>query len=371
MTITKEQLKWYGRYLDVNNIRYFNYSNAGFEFCFTGKKAILNLVSDSDDWQEENQAVLALYVKEIDSTKQYSQISFWENLEDEPRKKIFLSKPQNQIVLWESLEEKTVVIKVLKISEVVFGYAGFSSLQIEGFLVEPFKTEKKDNPLNIEFIGDSITCGYGVEGKNLVDTFTTKQERSDNSFAFYTAKQLNANFSCVSWSGIGLISKYIDESINLPDTTITMPLLWHYTDKELNRRLKLEPEIWDEAKFSPDLVIVNLGTNDNSFVRKMECRRMSYVHELRCFIEAIHRRSPKAKICCCLGVMGQDLCDSVFEAVDLFSKDFCNVKIKAVKLPLQDELNDGAGCDWHPTKKTHQKTADFLVSELKEMLTPK
>ena len=39
-------LKWYGRTLDKDKIRYFDYSASGFEFCFTGTKALADFVSD-------------------------------------------------------------------------------------------------------------------------------------------------------------------------------------------------------------------------------------------------------------------------------------------------------------------------------------
>ena len=61
-------------------------------------------------------------------------------------------------------------------------------------------------------------------------------------------------FWCVSWSGIGLISKYVDASIDIPDTTITMPLLWPYTDKSASLRLGVEPEVWYEGKSYEDIV---------------------------------------------------------------------------------------------------------------------
>lgn len=365
MKVTKEQLKWYGRNFDYDGIRFFNYSNSAFEFCFTGKKAVAEIVSNPESVGEKNLGVLAIYIKEIGSPKEYKGDSYWDCMADEPAKKIVLKENENQAVLFESSDVKTVVIKVIKISEVPFGQAGFKSLELDGKLVKKnYKKSVNADAYKIEFIGDSITCGYGIEGVYMKDVFDTQQERSDKAYAFLTAKKLGAEFHCVSFSGIGIISQYVDPSVENPNTVISMPLLWPYTDKVLSKNLGLEPEIWDERKFSPDLIVINLGTNDASYVREVEGRRLSYVHGLRLFIEEIHRRSPKAKICCCLGVMGQQLCDSVFEAVDLFKKDFKDVKIKAVKLPLQDEKNDGVSCDWHPSALTHQKTAEFFAKEI-------
>ncbi len=383
MILTAKDLKWYGRYSDIDGIRYFDYSASGFEFCFTGKKAVTTILSDPELFDEGTKGVVGVYVTELANAAEYKGESFWENFPDDLTKRFVFTEKETECVLFESDVEKTVLIRVLKLSEVNFGCAGFKSLEIDGQLVRGAgngncgasdlsaaggNTEvgKKLAP-KIEIIGDSITCGYGVEGVFEKDVFTTKQERPDLAYAFLTAKALGAEFNLVSWSGIGIISKYVDASVEEPDTTVVMPSVWPYTDKSLALRRGIEPVVWNENWFSPDIVVIHLGTNDASYVRNVEGRRKSYVCGLRQFIEAVHRRSPKAKICCCLGVMGQDLCASVEEAVNQFHVDFKNVPIKFVKFPVQlDE--DGIGADWHPSAKTHKKIAEILTKELRELV---
>ena len=357
-------LKWYGRTLDNDKIRYFDYSASGFEFCFTGTKALADFVSDPQSWDDNTKGVIGIFTKELNSPEEYTGSSFWEHFPeaDSQPVKIYLTSTTNVRTLFESESPKTVVIKVIKISEAAFGYAGLKSLEIEGVMHSC--TEESKNT-KIEFIGDSITCGYGIEGVWEKDVFTTKQERADLSYAFQTAKLLKADFQYCSWSGIGIISNYVDPAtVNLPDTHWLMPALWPYTDKSLSLRLGIEPEVWNEAKFSPDIVVIHLGTNDASWVRSIEDRRLSYVSGLRQLIEAVHRRSPKAKICCCLGIMGQELCPSVEEAVTLFAKDFPAVKVKALQFPVQNEA-DGIAADWHPSAATHKKAAELLAQALK------
>ena len=58
-------LKWYGRTLDHDNVRYFDFSASGFEFCFTGTCAKATILSDSKNWNAENKAVLGIYAKVI------------------------------------------------------------------------------------------------------------------------------------------------------------------------------------------------------------------------------------------------------------------------------------------------------------------
>ena len=369
MTIKINDLKWYGRNFDHEGVRYFNYSCSGFEFCFTGKKAVATILSDPNKQKKTERGVIGIYVTEIKDAKEYKGASFWENFPAEGLEpvRIELKQQENECVLFESDIEKTVVIKVLKLSECAFGMAGLKKMDIKGVpTYVALREPQGPRGLRIEFIGDSITCGYGIEGIWEKDTFTTTQERPDKAYAFLTARALGAEFQLCSWSGIGIISNYVDPAtIFLPETHWLMPACWPYTDKSGQLRLKQEPEVWDAGKFPPDIVVINLGTNDTSWFRGLEERRLAYVAGLRQLIEAVHRRSPKAKICCCLGIMGQELCDSVKEACKLFSKDFPSVPVKTVKFDLQKE-EDGIGADWHPSPVTHKKAAKKLTAALRE-----
>lgn len=352
MDISFDKLIWTGRYLDDDNVRYFNYSASGFEFSFCGTKAQSLLLSNPKD-HGDNVAVIAVFIAK-----------YGEDYPAEPEKRIVLSESVNEITLFESEKKQKVSVKVMKFSEVAFAYAGLKSLEIDGKLL---KSKENRNAPKIEFIGDSITCGYGIEGKWGEDTFSTKTERPDLAYAYKTCQKLKADYSLVSWSGIGITSTYIEPEISDPDNLWTMDRMWPYTDRKLSLTLKKEPEIWDESKFSPDVVVINIGTNDNSWVRGDSGKTKVYISAYRSLLEAVHRRSPDAKICCCLGIMGQDLCPAVEEAVRLFKEDFPSVKIKSVKFELQLE-EDGIATDWHPSAVTHEKASVLLARELKEFI---
>lgn len=354
------ELIWRGRYLDNEGVRYFDYSASGFCFVMKGRSAEAVILSDADSWDEANKGVLGVFITEGNDTSIQA-------IPEEPTFRVTLNARENYIKLFESDVEKTVCVRVMKFSEAAFGYAGLKSLEIDGELqvasvVSTGSNNDVKRPLKLEFIGDSITCGYGIEGVWEKDTFTTQQERPDKSYAFLAAKALGAEVQLCSWSGIGLISNYVDPAtVNLPDTHWLMQANWPYTDKSLSLRLGLEPEVWDGSRYEPDVLVIHLGTNDLSWVRGLEERRLEYVAQLRQLIEAVHRRSPKAKIVCCLGLMGEALNDSVREAVELFKKDFpmsC-----AEFLPFTQQLeSDGIAADWHPSAVTHRKAANKLVA---------
>ena len=52
-----------------------------------------------------------------------------------------------------------------------------------------------EKPLKIEVIGDSITCGYGVDDEDENHQFTTATEDVTKAYAYKTAKALDAEYS--------------------------------------------------------------------------------------------------------------------------------------------------------------------------------
>jgi len=351
MTVTKEQLTWKGRWMDSDSVRFFNWTASSFEFAFTGKKAVARILSDAKKWKKENFGWIGVFVADLDSDY---------NLQAD--KRIELSKNENECILFESETVKTVKIRVMKITENAFGMAGFESLEIDGKL-KKLPAHKYD--MKLEYIGDSITCGYGIDGVWEKDTFRTDIERADKGYAYLTARKLNADYNMISWSGIGLISTYVPPEAELPDSYWTMPRTWPYTDKSASIRLKKDPEPWDASRYKPDYVIINLGTNDQSWTRDKEERNLTFINLYRGLLEEVHRRSPEAKIICCLGVMGQMLCPSVEKAVKLFKKEFPSAKIKTLTFPEQLE-SDGIAADWHPSAVTHEKMARQLSAFIRK-----
>ena len=80
------------------------------------------------------------------------------------------------------------------------------------------------------------------------DVFNTTQENPWEAYAAKTARHFNADFNCVSWSGIGVISSWTEEDV--PNTEWLMPMLYKYTDAALDNDLgKTEFEIWDNNTF--------------------------------------------------------------------------------------------------------------------------
>jgi len=247
-----------------------------------------------------------------------------------------LSAGNHHLVLWKRTE------------------ASQGEAQFKGFNFGSGKLLDAPTPLQrkIEFIGDSITCGYGNEGARKEDTFTPKNENSYLTYAAITARELNARANFIAWSGIGVCMNYGGASGTL------MPERYDYT-------LPLSAVKWDFSKFTPQAVVINLGTNDFS---TQTPDKTKFVTAYKGLISKVRSNYPDAHIFCTIGPMlwgnGLDTCRSnIKEAISLTGDS----KVSFVEFPTQDGSN-GYGEDWHPSLATHKLMADKLTKEIKTTL---
>lgn len=334
-----------GRYTWQGGILYLGYSASYIEFKIKGTKIDISLVTDLLKDQDENEdayhAWLAVFI----------------NNNDDPVKRIELCNRQETYTIYESAWEQEVTVRLMKYSEAAFSKLGISNISVEGEVLLP----PSRKPRRIEFIGDSITCGYGVEGRYGLDLFTTKDENPMLAYPCQTAKLLDAEFQLVSWSGIGIITNYVDESVNEPlaDPWL-MPELYEYSDGELEKSLgKNKFEVWDNSKYVPELIVIYLGTNDASYTRGIKERQEKFANSYKKFLDKVRAKNSESYILCVLGSMNQELCE-IEEKQVLAKQVEGDSKIKYLKLPLQDE-KDGLGTDTHPTPITHKKVAQQIA----------
>ncbi len=343
--VEEKYVKIMGRILKREGVLYLGYSCSSIEFTFIGKRAEAVLWSDSPEFPDIHKAWIAVFV----------------NDEKEPSRRFPLKKEEDSYVLYESDTGRETKLRLVKYSEAAFGKVGIKSLFIDGD-IPPVPT--KALPHRLEFIGDSITCGYGNEGVWMTDIFTTAQENPWEAYAAITAGSLKADYQMVCWSGIGIISNWTDQEV--PNEEWLMPVLYPYTDKACDLTLRKEPEPWDFTRFVPDLIVVNLGTNDHSYTKNVPDRVAVFASKYYEFLRQVRSCNPNSEILCTLGVMGQELCQTIKEQVDRLAAEG-DQRFHYLSYEVQ-EAEDGIGTDWHPSKLTHQKMAVKLESKIREIM---
>lgn len=349
---TEDKVQVSGRSIMREGVRYLSYSGSSITFTFTGKKAEIGLWTDGAKWDATLKGWVAVFL----------------DGKEEPSMRFQLEEPEGIYTIYESSEERTVTIQLMKYSEAAFGKCGISFIRIDTdkLLAPPAKKERR-----IEIIGDSITCGYGVEADNELATFDTTIENPMKSYSLQTAKALDAEVHLVSWSGIGIISNWVPEDVNEPLDDWLMPMLYEYTDASCSKEVFGEPqedwEVWDNSRFVPDLILVNLGTNDTSYCRNIPERVEHYRREYERFLGTIRKKNPTSQILCMLGTMEQALCPTISDMVQQFATEHQDEKVHFLHLPLHPQ-EDGRGADFHPSVLTQRKTAALVAAKAKRIM---
>ena len=343
VVVTSENAKLIGRTKVIDDILWFAYSGSGAEFNFKGKKCEIVLRGDSYASKKNDSPRYAIYVD--------GQIV--------EKKTMDAAIEKVMVVDSENVEEH--VIKVLKLSE---GSTTMSIMLINcdgDAVLSP--TEEKQ--LKIEFVGDSITCGYGVDGK-LGETFSYSNEDCTKAYAYKTAQKLDADYSLVAASGHGIITGYSNDG-----NKVLTQLMPTYYDKLGNGdgafliKHNSKTEEWDFSKYVPDVVVINLGTNDASYTKgdkeKIEDYTVHYVE----FLKLVREKNPNAKIVCVLGVMGQELCPALEDAVGRYKDETGDNEVYYLKL---DQQGSEVVVDYHPTEASHEHAAEQVSEFIKSIL---
>jgi lysophospholipase L1-like esterase len=169
-------------------------------------------------------------------------------VDDVLQKKIRLKSGKHSYILAKNLENKKHSITIFKCTEAFIGTVVFHdfTLPVGGKFLPPPAKKKRF----IEFIGDSVTCAYGNEAKNEKEGFAPVTENNYYSYAAITARELNADFAAIAWSGKGVYRNY-DCSTN---GTI-LELYDRVLPSSSNKKYNFEERV-------PQFVVINIGAND-------------------------------------------------------------------------------------------------------------
>ena len=161
-----------------------------------------------------------------------------------------------------------------------------------------------------------------------------------------------------------MISKYIPPEVDEPDTEVLIQEIYPYTDLKMQERMKLKPALWDFKSFVPDVIVLNIGTNDASYTREKPDREAYYADTMKQFIHMIHEKNQSAKLVFAFGVMDHTLCPVIAKMIDEMKAEGQDY-LYYVELPEQNEA-DGIGADFHPSAVTQAKTGKVVADFIRE-----
>ena len=279
------------------------------------------------------------------------------------RKKLNPGAIHQTIELVSGLSRAEHVVTLYKLTEPLVG-----ETIVHGFEVEPYGeflppvAQKKESLL---LIGDSISTGYGNEGKNEKCHFTPGTENHFFTYGARIGRELGVGVTTAAWSGRGVFSNRGSTT-----ETTTMSSLWATTlpAGEVNQDLKPE-ELKGDA---PTAVVVNLGTND--FAPGVTDTK-PFAPAYQALVNELRVAYPEAAIFLVVGPLLSDQYPEGKSALSSVRKTLKDIALGAQtagdKKVFFFELShvkekDGFGCDFHPSIKSHMLMAGELLGALRE-----
>ncbi len=201
-------------------------------------------------------------------------------------------------------------------------------------------------------VGDSITCGYGNEATDVKEGNTVTNENGYMSYAAIAARELNADLTMICWSGHGLFRNRSLEN----DRKNVMPVLFEQT---LPTDASLQ---WDHGSYIPDVVVINLGTNDLATRddKKAPLDKDDYCQAYVAFLKRIREVAPDSKLFLSIGPM-------VIEPVASWLPEVA-AQFDAAYVVVFSKFDGPVdiGGHYHPSVIKDQKMADELTAAIRE-----
>ena len=337
-------VKYLGRSVYQEDELWFGLTCSGISFDFTGKHVEMNLMGDNAAFGEQNGARIKVYA---DDKVVYDQC---------------LSESPIENISFDFDESGEHTVKLLKASECANSTVQLENILIDGDSIKPSALGSH----TIEFVGDSITCGYGVDGKNEQEHFVTSTEDGTKTYAFKTAEHFNADYSMVSYSGCGAVSGYTGNGKKNTDNL--MKDFYENTGHSYSNKggKRLDDIPWS-FKTSPELIVINIGTNDSSYTKGKADRIDEFKAAYTDLLKQIRAKNPDSELLCVLGLMGNDLAPAINEVIDAYKSETGDNKINFCELDKIDSSNDGYGSDYHPKEASHERAAGTLIKKIEEL----
>lgn len=356
-----DKLRFFGRcYRDDNRKEvWFDWTLSGFEVMFDGAQltADFSVIAELPSMQGPG----------VEQKPECPCIGVVVDDETEPSQRIELTEDGKYTLF--SGEAGTHRVRVYKLSEGMRGQNGVAALSTDGKFCELPDAGKV---LKIEFVGDSITCGFGNEATDPRAPFRTREENGWLTYAGIAARKLGAEASCICVSGIAVTNAKLPMqfSLGLP----TMEELYEYTDGIYEEKRGMErTEKWDFKANPRDVVVINLALTTTRryalhpiWSARWWSRSTSRSITARLLRPSAAAMGPDTWICCCLGPMSHYMFDLIREAVNDYTAATGDPKVVCFKFDMINQMFDGIGGLDHPSLKTHEKMSDELVWLIQE-----
>lgn len=317
------QIVTFGRHTYADGFPAFDWPNSGFRFTFRGNAVILSFA--------ELKKPYTFYVRvRVDNINQRFALS-----------------TGNEKIIIEGLKSGRHTLELIKITEGEERIV-FTGAEIFGttptLLPTPAATGMK-----IEFLGDSLTAGYGNLAPATEKLFYTFQQDSTRAYAYICASKLgaDAHYECISGKGVYFNCNGVKD--------YEIPTFFTHASRETR-------EPWDFSVWTPDVVVINAGTND--YCGKVEPE--NFITAAVDFLQLVRSKYPTALIIWAYGMTQTTATTAIKEAVNRFGDD----NTRFLKLRSMYDYVGEIGGNGHPNEKAHKRVgmmlAKYIEQEMKQ-----
>ena len=236
-----------------------DHCGTGFEASFTGTSLSLEVVAAS------TKTLMVVYIDGVE----YKTIMLTRN---------------GTLNVCKDLENKEHIVRFIKASSTASGPVLISEINTDGVI----NKYQKDYKINIEFVGDSITCGAGTLADNTTPSTSFDNNDVTKAYSYVCANLLGAYFSISATEGICVKAT----------TAVKTQSIDLYQSYSLNNHAK-----YDFSK-NFDIVVINLGTNDADYLAGHPEYGNQFATDYLELVNLIREKNPKAEIICIYGHMG-------------------------------------------------------------------
>lgn len=245
-----------------------------------------------------------------------------------------------------------------------------------------------DRKLKIEFIGDSISSGEGTCGATENEEWTTMFFTCRNAYPCIVSKLLNCDFRIISQSGWGVYSAYDNNIENV------LPRIYDKVCGAVSGTCNDEygaSEANDFSLWVPDIIVVNLGTNDggafsspewideNTGIRYKQRKtenEMFNMEDLKkfenaaiSFLKKLRMYNKSSEIIWCYGCLDNSMMGSIYRAIDTYRYETEDNHVYV--LPLSNMEQNDVGSRYHPGAKYHEKAARQIEEFINQTILKK
>lgn len=333
-------VKWMGRtnYNETTKANEVYHSASGFEVFFKGTKVIATITATKYNNADMRPCIVIVVDDDFDHIKT-----------------IFLDKETQEVELVADNDDiNEHKVDLYKRCESLNSHIAIKEIKTDGVFIKKIVNKE----LKLEFIAASSSTGYGNLGNSSSGKQTTSNTDALKAFAFLTAQALDADVNIFSASGWGCYaSKWTDPvTLNVPDA-------YDYVDFKSTIP-------WIYEKYVPDVVVVNLGTNDYSYIKgfsgaEYDAQMTAFQQKYISFLRHLHEIYPNAQIIVLYGLMNEsdiyDVTEGIVEIAKADIPDLAVIKING----------DALGYNSHPSVASHIIIARKLTAFIQGLLENK